>query len=199
MNKSIQKYIRENFSIITKIAIIYAIGIIIGIILFMFTDIKNDYANIVKNVLDNTKLDNFQGINIISNGIKNNIIYIFALYFSLITIIAPLIICFLVVLKAIVTGIYICTIFSIFGTLKGLTVNIISVIIPVGFSLVGYIIICTNIISIFKCISQGEKINLKSSIIHLYYLLISISLISFSIVIEQLMTSITINIYNSIL
>ena len=69
--KSIQKYIRENFSIITKIAIIYAIGIIIGIILFMFTDIKNDYANIVKGVLDNTKLDNFQGINIISNGIKN--------------------------------------------------------------------------------------------------------------------------------
>ena len=199
MNKSIQKYIRENFSIITKIAIIYAIGIIIGIILFMFTDIKNDYANIVKGVLDNTKLDNFQGINIISNGIKNNIIYIFALYFSLITIIAPLIICFLVVLKAIVTGIYICTIFSIFGTLKGLAVNIISVIIPVGFSLVGYIIICTNIISIFKCISQGEKINLKSSIIHLYYLLIPISLISFSIVIEQLMTSVTINIYNSIL
>ena len=31
MNKSIQKYIRENFSIIIKIAIIYAIGIIIGI------------------------------------------------------------------------------------------------------------------------------------------------------------------------
>lgn len=199
MSKSVQKYIRENISVISKIAIVYLIGIIIGILLFIFTDISNDYTNIIKNVFENFKLENFEGINVISNGIKNNFIYILVLYFSLITIIAPLIICFLVVIKAIVTGIYICSLFSIFGFLKGLIVSIISVIIPVLFSLTGYIIICTNIINIFKCISQGEKVEIKTILKHLYYLVISISLISFSIVIEQLMTGVSINIYTNIL
>lgn len=199
MSKSIQNYIRENISVISKILFIYAIGLLIGIILFIFTDINDGYVDIVKSVFDSSRLENFEGINIITNGIRNNIIYIAILYFSLITIIAPLIICFLVLLKAIVTGIYICSIFTIFGFFKGILVSFISVIIPVLFSLTGYIIICTNIISIFKCISQGEKMDIKNMFIHLYYLVISISLISFSIVIEQLMTGVSLSMYANIL
>lgn len=199
MNKNIQKYIRENILIISKIALVYLIGVVIGIMLFAFTDIKQDYVEIVKNVYESSKLENFQGINIITNGIRNNIMYIVFLYFSLITIIAPLIICFLVCLKAIVTGIYVCTIFSIFGFLKGLAVCTLSIIIPLFFSLIGYIIICNNIILVFKSISQQEKTDIKNVIKHIYYLVIAVSLISFSIVIEQLMTSACISIYTRIL
>lgn len=199
MSKSIQKYIRENISVISKIALVYAIGIAIGIILFVFTDIKQEYVSIVKDVYESSKLENFEGINIITNGIRNNIIYVLILYFSLITIIAPLIICFLVCLKAIITGIYICTIFSIFGFLKGIAVCMLSVIIPLCFSLIGYIIICNNIILVFKGISGQEKTDLKSIIKHIYYLVIAVSLISFSIVVEQLMTSVSISIYTNIL
>lgn len=199
MSKSIQKYIRENISVISKIALVYTIGIAIGIILFVFTDIKQEYVSIVKDVYESSKLENFEGINIITNGIRNNIIYVLILYFSLITIIAPLIICFLVCLKAIITGIYICTIFSIFGFLKGIAVCMLSVIIPLCFSLIGYIIICNNIILVFKGISGQEKTDLKSIIKHVYYLVIAVSLISFSIVVEQLMTSVSISIYTNIL
>ena len=198
MSNSIQKYIRENISIILKILSIYLIGILIGVALFVFTDIKDEYVNIVNGVFEGATLENFEGINIITNGIKNNIIYIGILYFSLITIIAPLIICFFVILKAIVTGIYICTLYSVFGIFNGILVSIVSVIIPTFFSLIGYVIICTNIINLFKLISQGEKADIKQLLKHFYFLLISISLISFSIVLEQLMTGVSLKIYTNI-
>lgn len=198
MSNSIQKYIRENISIILKILSIYLIGVLIGVALFVFTDIKDEYVNIVNGVFEGATLENFEGINIITNGIKNNIIYIGILYFSLITIIAPLIICFFVILKAIVTGIYICTLYSVFGIFNGILVSIVSVIIPNIFSLIGYIIICTNIINLFKLISQGEKADIKQLLKHFYFLLISISLISFSIVLEQLMTGVSLKIYTNI-
>ena len=198
MSNSIQKYIRENISTILKILFIYFIGVAVGIIIFIFTDIKTEYINIVSGVFEGVKSDNFEGINIIANGIKNNIIYIGILYFSLITIIAPLIICFFVFLKAIVTGIYLCTLYSVFGVFNGILVSLISVIIPNIFSLIGYIIICTNVINLFKLISQGEKVDIRQIIVHIYYLLISISLISFSIVLEQLMTGVSLKIYTNI-
>lgn len=199
MSNSIQKYIRENMSIILKILVIYLIGIAIGILLFVFTDIKKEYVDIVSGVFEGVKSEDFEGINIIANGIRNNIVYIGILYFSLITIIAPLIICFFVILKAIVTGIYICTLYSVFGIFNGILVSIVSVIIPTFFSLVGYVIICTNIINLFKLISQGEKADIKQLLKHFYFLLISVSLISFSIVLEQLMTGISLKIYTNIL
>lgn len=198
MSNSIQKYIRENISTILKILFIYFIGVAVGIIIFIFTDIKTEYINIVSGVFEGVKSDNFEGINVIANGIKNNIIYIGILYFSLITIIAPLIICFFVFLKAIVTGIYLCTLYSVFGVFNGILVSLISVIIPNIFSLIGYIIICTNVINLFKLISQGEKVDIKQVLKHLYFLLISISLISFSIVLEQLMTGVSLKIYTNI-
>lgn len=198
MSNSIQKYIRENISTILKILFIYFIGVAVGIIIFIFTDIKKEYVDIVSGVFEGVKSDNFEGINVIANGIKNNIIYIGILYFSLITIIAPLIICFFVILKAIVTGIYICTLYSVFGIFNGILVSIVSVIIPNIFSLIGYIIICTNIINLFKLISQGEKADIKQLLKHFYFLLISISLISFSIVLEQLMTGVSLKIYTNI-
>lgn len=199
MSKSIQNYIRENISVISKILFIYAIGLLIGIALFVFTDIKNGYVDVVRSVFDNSRLENFEGINIITNGIRNNLIYIAILYFSLITIITPLIICFLVLLKALVTGIYFCSIFTIFGFFKGIVVSFISIIIPVLFSLIGYTIICTNIISLFKCISQGEKNDIKNMFSHIYFLVIAVSLISFSIVVEQLMTGLSLSMYANIL
>ena len=98
MSNSIQKYIRENMSIILKILVIYLIGIAIGILLFVFTDIKKEYVDIVSGVFEGVKSEDFEGINIIANGIRNNIVYIGILYFSLITIITPVIICIVVIL-----------------------------------------------------------------------------------------------------
>ena len=198
MNKSIQKYVSENIAIISKIILVYVIGIIIGVALYVFTDIKNEYIDIVKNILEQTKQENFESINVIANGLKNNLFFIGLIYSSIITIISPLIICAIVALKAIVTGIYICTLFSIFGFLKGIAVITLNVILPLLLSFIGFTIICTNAINIFKDINLGNKIGIKETIKQGYWFIISFSLISFSIVVEQLTSGLVISIYSKI-
>lgn len=198
MNKNIQKYVAENISIISKILLFYVSGVILGIILFVFTDIKAEYIDIVKNILEQTKQENFQSINVIANGLKNNLFFIGIIYSSIITIISPLIIMTIIVLKAIVTGIYVCTLFSIFGILKGLGVIILNVLLPLILSLTGFIIISTNAINIFKDINLGNKIGIKETIKQGYWFIISFSLISFSIVVEQLTSGLVISIYSKI-
>ena len=198
MNKNIQKYVAENISIISKILLFYVSGVILGIILFIFTDIKAEYIDIVKNILEQTKQENFQSINVIANGLKNNLFFIGIIYSSIITIISPLIIMTIIVLKAIVTGIYVCTLFSIFGILKGLGVIILNVLLPLILSLTGFIIISTNAINIFKDINLGNKIRIKETIKQGYWFIISFSLISFSIVVEQLTSGLVISIYSKI-
>lgn len=198
MNKNIQKYVAENISIISKILLFYVSGVILGIILFIFTDIKAEYIDIVKNILEQTKQENFQSINVIANGLKNNLFFIGIIYSSIITIISPLIIMTIIVLKAIVTGIYVCTLFSIFGILKGLGVIILNVLLPLLLSLTGFIIISTNAINIFKDINLGNKIGIKENIKQGYWFIISFSLISFSIVVEQLTSGLVISIYSKI-
>lgn len=198
MNKNIQKYVAENISIISKILLFYVSGVILGIILFVFTDIKAEYIDIVKNILEQTKQENFESINVIANGLKNNLFFIGIIYSSIITIISPLIIMTIIVLKAIVTGIYVSTLFSIFGILKGLGVIILNVLLPLLLSLTGFIIISTNAINIFKDINLGNKIGIKEAIKQGYWFIISFSLISFSIVVEQLTSGLVISIYSKI-
>ncbi|MBO5477111.1 MAG: hypothetical protein J6A15_05100 [Clostridia bacterium] len=198
MNKSVQKYLSENIAIISKILLVYTLGVIIGIVLFIFTDIKGEYIDIVRNILEQTKQENFESINVIANGLKNNLFFIGLIYSSIITIISPLIICAIMIIKAIVTGIYLCTIFSIFGILKGIGAVAVNVILPLILSLIGYVIICTNAINLFSDINSGNKITLKDVIKQLYWLVISFSLISFSLVIEQLTSSLVISMFSNI-
>lgn len=198
MNKSIQKYIVENIHTILKLLIIYAIGILVGIILFNISDIKNEYVDIVNNVFNSVNQENFKSINVILNGLKNNILLISLLYLSLITLIAPIVVCILLMLKAIVTGIYICCLFSIFGFGNGLIAVFLSVILPLLFCIPAYIFISTNIINLYINFTTNNKIEFKEVIKHVYWLIISFSLISFSLVLEQVMTSVIFNLYKGL-
>lgn len=193
MNKSIQKYFLDNISTITKFLIVYLVGIVLGIVIFNLTGVKQEYVQIIKNILETVKQDNFEGINIIANGLKNNAIFILMLYSSLLTIIAPIILTVFLIIKAAATGIYMCTLFSIFGAFKGILVVSSAVVLPFLICTLGYIIICTGIINLAAKIR--EKIDFREIVKQGYWLLISFSLISFSIVIEQLMSEVMFNIY----
>lgn len=198
MNKSIQKYIVENIHTILKLLIIYFIGIAIGIILFNLSGIKADYVDIVRNVFDSVNEENFKSINVILNGIKNNALFIGLLYLSLITLIAPIAVCVLLMLKAIITGIYICCLFSVLGIGNGLIAVFLSVILPLLFTLLAYIFISTNIINLYISFTSDGKIEIKDIIKNIYWLIISFSLISFSLVLEQAMTGIIFNLYKGL-
>ena len=193
MNKSIQKYILENLHTILKLLIIYLVGIVIGIILFNLSNIKTDYVDIVKNVFDSVNQENFKSVNVILNGLKNNVLFIGLLYLSLITLIAPIAVCVLLMLKAIITGIYICCLFSVFGVGSGLIAVFLSVILPLIFTLSAYIFISNNIINIYISFTSDGKIEFKDIVKNIYWLIISFSLISFSLVLEQVMTGIIFN------
>ena len=198
MNKSIQKYIVENLHTILKLLIIYAIGIVIGIILFNLSSIKTDYVDIVKNVFDSVNEENFKSINVILNGLKNNILFISLLYLSLITLIAPIVVCVLMMLKAVITGIYICCLFSVLGIGNGLIAVFLSVILPLLFTLSAYIFISTNIINLYISFTSDGKIEIKDILKNIYWLIISFSLISLSVVLEQVMTGIIFNLYKGL-
>ena len=198
MNKSIQKYIVENIHTILKLLIIYFIGIAIGIILFNLSGIKTDYVDIVRNVFDSVNEENFKSINVILNGIKNNALFIGLLYLSLITLIAPIAVCVLLMLKAIITGIYICCLFSVLGIGNGLIAVFLSVILPLLFTLSAYIFISTNIINLYISFTSDGKIEIKDILKNIYWLIISFSLISLSVVLEQVMTGIIFNLYKGL-
>lgn len=198
MNKSIQKYIVENIHTILKLLIIYFIGIAIGIILFNLSGIKTDYVDIVRNVFDSVNEENFKSINVILNGIKNNALFIGLLYLSLITLIAPIAVCVLLMLKAIITGIYICCLFSVLGIGNGLIAVFLSVILPLLFTLLAYIFISTNIINLYISFTSDGKIEIKDILKNIYWLIISFSLISLSVVLEQVMTGIIFNLYKGL-
>ena len=198
MNESIQKYIVENLHTILKLLIIYAIGIAIGIILFNLSGIKTDYVDIVRNVFDSVNQENFKSINVILNGLKNNALFIGLLYLSLITLIAPIVVCVLLMLKAIITGIYICCLFSVLGIGNGLIAVFLSVILPLLFTLSAYIFISTNIINLYISFTSDGKIEIKDILKNIYWLIISFSLISLSVVLEQVMTGIIFNLYKGL-
>ena len=198
MNKSIQKYIVENLHTILKLLIIYVIGIAIGIILFNLSGIKTDYVDIVRNVFDSVNEENFKSINVILNGLKNNALFIGLLYLSLITLIAPIAVCVLLMLKAIITGIYICCLFSVLGIGNGLIAVFLSVILPLLFTLSAYIFISTNIINLYISFTSDGKIEIKDILKNIYWLIISFSLISLSVVLEQVMTGIIFNLYKGL-
>ena len=198
MNKSIQKYIVENIHTILKLLIIYFIGIAIGIILFNLSGIKTDYVDIVRNVFDSVNEENFKSINVILNGLKNNALFIGLLYLSLITLIAPIVVCVLLMLKAIITGIYICCLFSVLGIGNGLIAVFLSVILPLLFTLSAYIFISTNIINLYISFTSDGKIEIKDILKNIYWLIISFSLISLSVVLEQVMTGIIFNLYKGL-
>ena len=101
-------------------------------------------------------------------------------------------------LKAIITGIYICCLFSVFGVGSGLIAVFLSVILPLIFTLSAYIFISNNIINIYISFTSDGKIEFKDIIKNIYWLIISFSLISFSLVLEQAMTGIIFNLYKGL-
>lgn len=192
MSSSIKKYINSNLQKIIKIATIYIIAIIIGITIFIFSDIKSSqYFTDATNIFSSGS-QNIQNVNVITNGLKNNMLIIILLYLTSITIICPVLVLTLIGIKGIISGIYIATIITIFRFGKGILVTFLAVVIPQLILLPAYIILCINVLNAYNDIIINRKIEFSNVIKQIYLFVISFSLISFSIVLEQFTTSIII-------
>ncbi len=198
MTKTILAYIRENLTSIVKIAIIYGISIVVGIMIFNFSSIGKEYIDTATNILDSTNVDNFNGINVISSGIKNNLIIVLTLMLSTFLTIYPFISYSLISLKGIATGLYISTCFKILGFFKGIEFVFIDIIVPQSFNIFGIILCAILLMNIYTKITKREKIASGDKIRFAIIFVFSLCLISFSIVFEQLISPICINIYTNI-
>ena len=191
MTKKIIMYIRENIKEITIYACIYCAAVVIGIIMYNVLSIGHEYKELITNTLEGTKLDNFAGVNIIVNGIKHNALFLLIAVFAIFTYICTIILSSLFVVKGISTGIYISSLYSILGPIRGTEFVFLDVLIPQVFCVFGLILFATLITNIKKT-RFNEPLNILSISIF------SLSLMSFSIAFEQLISSVCINIYTNI-
>ena len=191
MTKKIIMYIRENIKEITIYACIYCAAVVIGIIMYNVLSIGHEYKELITNTLEGTKLDNFAGVNIITNGIKQNALFLFIALFAIFTYISSIILSSIFVVKGVSTGLFISSLYSILGPIRGTEFVILDVLIPQVFCVFGLILFAT-LISYIKKNRFSEPLNIA------YVTLFSLSLLSFSIAFEQLISSVCINIYTNI-
>lgn len=198
MKEYLKKYVEENYKILKILCICFFIGLVVGVIIFLFIDngIKNELIGTMKNTLDLSKNDNFDNINIIKNGMMSNAILIAIIYFCAITLFAPMLICLTDVFKGFSIGLYIPVIFSIFGISKGLLVTLLIVIIPNLLYVPTFIFLSSNAIKFHYFLFENRESSAMIGVIReLVYILISFSIIILSVVLEQLLTLNVINIY----
>lgn len=198
MKKYLEKYIGENAKVIKITSLAIIVGILIGIFIFQLFNIelKHEFINSIKNTLDIAKSGNFENINIIKNGILSNFLLVTLVYLAAITLIAPICITGINFLKGLSIGLYISTLFYIFGLGKGLLVTFLIVILPNMIYLPTFIYLSTNAINFYYMITEkNNKLSLIAK--ESYRIIISISLIILSVLIEQLLSYAVITIYIS--
>lgn len=202
MKEYINRYIRGNFKKIYMIAAAIFIGLIVGIFIYNFSGMENkeSICATIKDTLDITKQENFQGINVIKNGMISNLLICFIIYFSSITLVCPYIVIIINFIKGMSIGVYLSSIFAIFGVGNGILTIFLLIILPNIIYIPVFIYLSTNSINfhneIIKVESRGNKLSLliKESI----YLFITFSIMSLSTIIEQLCSMGVINIYKSL-
>lgn len=201
MKDRIIEYINSNLKSIIILSLCIACGLVIGIFTYnvLGKNMSSEILDVMRNTLERTKAENFQGINIIKNGITSNLFLCLLIYFASITLIAPVIVCLLNFIKGFSVGVYMPTLFAIFGFKYGIAVTLLITIIPNLIYLPSYIYISISAINLHYVFLDKEKSSNKMGAIigYVYKFIIGFSVICLSVVVEQFLSSAVISIYGS--
>jgi uncharacterized membrane protein SpoIIM required for sporulation len=128
----------------------------------------------------------------ISNGIL-----VLILYFSSITLIAPGLVCMTNIFKGFSIGLYIPTLFCVFGFGNGIIALFLLVIIPNLIYIPAFIYLSINSVSFhYELIeAKGNGGSIKITIKEMYKLILGFSVIALSVIIEQLLSLGVIHMY----
>lgn len=193
----IKKYIEDNLKNIFLLFSIIIIGIIFGIIFYQFvpSGTKEQLINTLRITLNSCKQEDFESVNVIKNGIISNCILIVLVYASALTLIAPTCICMINALKAFSIGLYIPTLFQVFGFGNGILALLFLVIIPNIIYIPAFIYLSANSINFhFSLIGSNEN-RFKLIFSESFKLILASSIIVLSVIIEQLLSLGVIRIY----
>lgn len=188
----------ENKQSIKTYSFCLLIGIIAGIILFMFlnANIKSQLKEEIIGVFDTAKDGKFETVNIIKNGIQINLALIVLIIFFSLTIITPILLCIMLLVKGISVGIYISTLILSLGTFQGIVATLLLVILPSVFSIATYIyisILSTNFY--YNVVIDNCEGKIYKFIKYIYKIIISTPIIIFSIILEEIFAKVIISIY----
>lgn len=199
MKAKIIRYINENIKNITIIGILIIIGIIVGIFLYQFvsSSIRNDLLKTMKDTLDLTKSENFAGINIIKNGMISNILLVLVIYTLAFTLLSPYLIGLLSFIKGLSIGMYIPTLFNIFGMSKGILATLLLVIIPNLIYIPSYIFFSVNSIKFHYTLLSSEN-KIMSFALEIIRIIFGFSIMFLGVILEQFTSSWIISLYANI-
>ena len=194
----LREYVKENIKIISVLFLYISIGFVVGLIVYKFipSESKIELVNTLKNTLEYTKQDNFSGINVIKNGVISNSILVVIIYFSAITLIAPGIVCIMNFIKGFAIGLYIPTLFYVFGFGHGILALLLLVILPNLVYLPAYIYLSINAIKFHYSLINGEnESKIRLTIKEVCKVVLGFSVIILSVILEQLLSYGVIKIY----
>ena len=195
----ILKMVKENKKSIKVFAFCILLGLVTGVISYNFLSLDNrqELVNSVKSTLDICKGENFEKVSILQNGLKSNLYTIILFLIVSTTIVAPIVFCCIYFLKGFAIGIYISVIYSIFGFLDGTLSNFLINIIPNLIYLPVYIFIGIKTIDFhyYICGPNLLREKIKKLVYVSYSYAIAMPFFFLSIVIEQIVFPIVLNIY----
>lgn len=194
----VREYVYQNKKIVVGLLMCILIGVISGFIIYNFSgkEVKNILVNQMTESINLSKEGNFIKTDVIYNGIKNNITYIFFMFVFSIMLYGTVLIYFLYIIKGTAIGIYIGTLFGIFGPLWGLLVILILVVLVNIVYLPASIFIGTTFINynlnVLEYKREIKKVDSISKV--LFKVALGLMIIFSSIIVEQLMSNIVIKI-----
>lgn len=197
MLEYIKRYIEENFKNIVALLGFIVIGIIFGLIFYQFlpSGTKEELVNTLRTTLDLSKNENFESINVIKNGVISNSILVLVIYIATLTLIAPAVISTTCVFKGFSIGLYIPTLFQVFGFGNGILSLILLVILPYIIYIPAFVFLAVNSINFHFNLVNSNINRFKLVISEVYKLILGISIIVLSVIVEQLLSFLVIKIY----
>ena len=202
LKKLLKEYLVQNKKIVLGLFLCLAVGILSGIIIYNFSS-KEVKSILTSQMVEAIKLsDNGEFIktDVIYNGVRNNIAYIFLMFVFSIMLYGTVFIYLLYIVKGLSIGIYIGTLFGIFGRWWGmlaflLMVILINMVYLPALSFVGITLISYNL-DIMEYRRETKNISTFSKV--LVKVLFGLMIIFSSIIIEQLMSNVIIKINNCV-
>lgn len=202
LKKLLKEYLVQNKKIVLGLFLCLAVGILSGIIIYNFSS-KEVKSILTSQMVEAIKLsDNGEFIktDVIYNGVRNNIAYIFLMFVFSIMLYGTVFIYLLYIVKGLSIGIYIGTLFGIFGLWWGmlaflLMVILINMVYLPALSFVGITLISYNL-DIMEYRRETKNISTFSKV--LVKVLFGLMIIFSSIIIEQLMSNVIIKINNCV-
>lgn len=200
--KWLKEYFLNNKQDILMVVSLILIGVIIGVVVYIFSgnEVKSVAINCVKEVFEISKSETYVKTNIVVNGIKADIVLIFVLFFFTLTLFGKYLIYFIMLLKGVAISIYTAILINIFGVLWGSLVVFMLVILVNILYLPALIYITVAFLEInfnlFKArINSLNALNITKVILAV---IAGFMVMFSSTVVEQIVSSIVLNIYGKI-